>query len=321
MSKFSAKLKKHLKLELNSKRIFAILIILLFQTFMVYILLDSYSEILAISVVLIFIVINYWFFIDVKNDIKKIEPLSEIVSYLPLIIVSAPLFANAILLALFYEPTLQFRKYIVGEVSDWIVFFGSITGGLLTMLAVYFTLKNDNKEREKIKADSDLKWKEEKASLYLPIFEINKQSESVGMLGLVVDPVNNNAMRDFALIDQTFGDNSLIDFLYVLEDISFISGKNERNIELKAQKNRLPSDYKASVFLSTLLFQYSDALRIKRYMHKVEFFVDIYLDENGNICSYIDSSSIKNYPLFESHFYVEGEYPIVFFAEEVNDPI
>jgi hypothetical protein len=299
---FKQQRNKKLTSNLNSKIILFLLLFLLFQVFMVYLIHKTYGEISAVAILLVFIAMNYWIVIEAKNAIKKIDPMLEIVSYLPLVIVSAPLIVNSVILVLFYEPSFQAQKYIVGEVSDWIVFFGSLTGGLITMLAVYFTLKSNSKDREILRKESELKWKEEKASLYLPIFEIDKFFSGLNVFILNIVPVNNNTMRDFVLFEQNYGGNNPIENLFVLEELPIISGNNHRKIIFTLSPNYIPKKMRSSRFDSSFTFQYYDVLRIKKYQHRIEFILDIEIDNNGNVSSYIVDNNIKNYPLVESSF-------------------
>jgi hypothetical protein len=86
---------------------------------------------------------------DKENWIQK-----EVMIFVPIVIIVSPLIINAVLFVVFRDPKLLWlRDSLIGDEHDWISFMGSIIGGSITMVALYYTLKREGDVREKEKKD------------------------------------------------------------------------------------------------------------------------------------------------------------------------
>lgn len=248
------------------------------------------------------------FSLAATSQLIDYRPDSKIYYFTILFIITAPLAIYSVgLLIKLYE--LNLVKF--GSSGDWIGFAGSIIGGAMTMFALIFTIQNEDKKRIAQKAEDDNRFKEEKASSYLPIFEAKEIDKYNGKLELKLISVTDKPLRDFALANQEFGNNSLVSLMFGLEDIPLLANSGNYSIFLDVDYEKLPKKHSQVTFLTNLYFQYSDALLIKRYTHKCQFFLRFEKDDSPEGYRFSTIENIKNYPIFESHFYVPGEYPIV----------
>lgn len=199
--------------------------------------------------------------------------------------------------------------FVQGDRNTWIGFAGSLIGGAMTMMALLFTIRFEEKKRKADKEANDLLYKEDKASSYLPIFEIKSINKVSGKLELKISSITEKPLRDFALVDQEFGDNTLVNFLFTLEDVPLIANRGEYSVFLDVIYGNLPKESSSIPFLTKLYFQYSDALLVKRYTHKCQLFICFEKDDSPEGHKFYVMEDIKNYPIFESHFYMQGEYP------------
>lgn len=144
--------------KINWKKLWASISYVFFLLFLLFLELSTiayfhieYGQISAIAFGLLTFVLNLYFFVDIKAFRIKKKQLgidTEINSFLPFIIIGAPIAVNAFLLFIFYDPSMKDTSgFIVGTDKDWLSFFGALLGGVITMIAVSYTIRNENENR------------------------------------------------------------------------------------------------------------------------------------------------------------------------------
>ncbi len=202
----------------------------------------------------------------------------------------------------------------VGNSQSWIGFAGSILGGSMTMFAVVFTIRFEGNKRKEQKKNEDLRDKEKKASIYLPILEFETTGEtSFDSLELYLESVTNMPIRNFELVSVKCNNTLYSKNLFSMPLRSFISGKKNydshpltrsghEKIKMVLDKSSIPDNFQTEVINLVLEFAYSDALQIKRYKHQVELDIRLTLAKNKTQYTVHTIGKFRNIPLTESVF-------------------
>lgn len=209
-----------------------------------------------------------------------------------------------LLVTLIYQLVVQTSGYnfVQGDRNTWIGFAGSIIGGSMTMLALLFTIRHEQKKQKIQRFEDDLRLKEDKASLYLPIFEVNRITYFNGKFRLELESITDKPIRDFKLVSQSFGDNSLAKNLLTLDIVPLLANTGTSYVSCEIDFNDISRKHDPLHVISILEFSYSDVLMLKCYSHRIEFGMSIRKSTTPGEFTFDNIYNIKNFPITESHF-------------------
>ncbi len=195
----------------------------------------------------------------------------------------------------------------VGSADAWIGFSGAAMGGLITMLALYFTLKQNQEMTQKQHAVSLKPYvschivnldKEEMK------IKIDKYIEDYGFIECKMKNISNNIANgvkivdEYSLVERTKGVEERFDDLFDLCGISiftvsmnegtFLAPQDEHNwktnfcVELN-EDGTYKWDGSAFCFKHLIVFELSDAENIQTYRHTFQFELNINVDINDKL--------------------------------------
>ncbi len=181
----------------------------------------------------------------------------------------------------------RFSGSIVGHSSDWIAFSGSIIGGMMTMLAVIYTIQHEKILRKQEQIDQikpfihiDLKMYENSRK-----YAFNDRDEMISLY-LQVNNISNNNLRDFQIKDIVRKSNltDALDDLIIQERIpdNYLSSSENKLGLIKA--NSLQTLYLSFVYLEksktignlsrnvylTIISEYFDVFGNGPYSHETK---------------------------------------------------
>jgi len=182
----------------------------------------------------------------------------------------------------------RFVGLYIGNSSDWIAFSGSIIGGMMTMLAVIFTIQHEKTLRKKEKIDQlkpfihiDFKMYENSQK-----YAFNDRGDFISLY-LKISNISNNNLRDFK-ITQIIRDSNLsniVDDLLEFEKIQdiYLSSESSKIGLIKSNEFEtiyLTFDYleksktignHSRVVTLTILSEYYDVFGNGPYKHLSKF--------------------------------------------------
>lgn len=228
-----------------------------------------------------------------------------------------------------YLTALLFKRFDiieqVGSADAWIGFAGAGMGGLITMLALYFTLKQ-NQEMNQNSQISSLK---PYVSCNITNLDSNERKiliknyiENYDFIECKMRNISNNIANGIKIVDEYSSvetenegfkryDDLLEEYgisIYTtsLNDGTFLAPQDEYNWKtnfcIKLNEN---GEYKwndvAFAFKHTIVFQFTDVANLQTYLHRFEFEININVDVNNdlhfflwNISNSIDVVDIKS---------------------------
>lgn len=195
----------------------------------------------------------------------------------------------------------------VGSADAWIGFAGAAMGGLITMLALYFTLKQNQEMMQKQHATSlkpyvschivNLDKEEMKV-------QIDNYIEDYGFIECKMKNISNNIANgikivdEYSLVENTQGVETRYDDLYDLCGISiftvsinegtFLAPQDEHNwktnfsVELN-EDGSYKWDSSAFCFKHIIVFELTDTENIQTYRHTFQFEININVDVNDKL--------------------------------------
>ena len=195
----------------------------------------------------------------------------------------------------------------VGSADAWIGFAGAAMGGLITMLALYFTLKQNQEMMQKQHATSL------KPYVSCHIVNLDKEEmkvridnyiEDYGFIECKMKNISNNIANgikivdEYSLVENTHGAEIRYDDLYDLCGISiftvsinegtFLAPQDEHNwktnfsVELN-EDGSYKWDSSAFCFKHIIVFELTDAENIQTYRHTFQFEININVDVNDKL--------------------------------------
>lgn len=228
-----------------------------------------------------------------------------------------------------YLTALLFKRFDiieqVGSADAWIGFAGAGMGGLITMLALYFTLKQ-NQEMNQNSQISSLK---PYVSCNITNLDSNERKiliknyiENYDFIECKMRNISNNIANGIKIVDEYSSvetenegfkryDDLLEEYgisIYTtsLNDGTFLAPQDEYNwktnfcIELNENGEYKWNDV-AFAFKHTIVFQFTDVANLQTYLHRFEFEININVDVNNdlhfflwNISNSIDVVDIKS---------------------------
>lgn len=111
---------------------------------LIFFILLVYNPIVSLIILMLFGLVDFtiWMYLSPENINKNI-----VVAVYVILVFSAPLTYSIVYFIKFSILTNYPTLPIIGQVSDWILFSGSIIGGLTTMLALLFTITYQERSR------------------------------------------------------------------------------------------------------------------------------------------------------------------------------
>lgn len=234
------------------------------------------------------------------------------------------LLSTTILVVLFsalgtYLTALLFKRFDiieqVGSADAWIGFAGAGMGGLITMLALYFTLKQ-NQEMNQNSQISSLK---PYVACNITNLDSNERKiliknciDNYGFIECKMRNISNNIANGIKIVEEYSSveikkdvykryDDLLEKYgisIYTtsLNDGTFLVPQEEYNwktnfgIELTEE-----GDYKwkdtAFAFKHTIVFQFTDIANLQTYLHRFEFEININVDVNNDLHFFLWNNS------------------------------
>lgn len=206
---------------------------------------------------------------------------------------------------------------VEGSKDAWIGFAGSIIGGLITMLALYFTISNENEKRESEKSKIIRPFIICKPQFNMEFVEsIDKNQNFCHYpIALVVENISNNVVKDLKLESEMvyrfntetkeydLDNQQLVEtdktnygiFTVLLDNIEMI----KPNSSFSYQTNFIIDDYETASKISCESFKiiatykYRDILDIIEYTHHLEYELFINYTNKGDFILFTQNVSNK----------------------------
>ncbi len=219
------------------------------------------------------------------------------------------------LIALFFKRVPLPLVEQVGTADAWIGFAGSALGGVITMLALYFTLKQTEEQNKTTRVDSI------KPFISCDITNIDEEERKI----IMTDYINNydfikfkmsnissniaNGIKiidEYSLIQEENGKFRKYDDLYddfgisiytvSLNDGFFLAPNGEYNWNTNFAVDLHEDDTymwegPAFEFTHILIFQYTDVSNLQTYKHKFEFVININIDVENKLHFFLENIS------------------------------
>lgn len=273
------------------------LVVLAFGLIMKPILLDIkprylyFGSFLKVSVIMALgmIVLTYLIFIRRKLKRGKWSLVDDAIkiSTFNFVVFSIPFAYSIILLgkSLYYETSLNLPK--VGSADGWIGFIGFITGGLITMVALYLTISHENQRRRESKHDVHITHFNERADEVMPLLHCKYTVDSTSRYlldHLTIMNISDNHIKDLVITSQhivsplplRLKKNYVHEFKH---NILFSSEEFEIDLSNAIQIDcddleRLPN---GTEFSLVILFDYTDIFDLRTYQleYTAYFIVEI----------------------------------------------
>lgn len=215
----------------------------------------------------------------------------------------------------------------VGTADAWIGFAGSAMGGLITMLALYFTLSQNQEMARKQHATSLKPY----VSCYITNLDKEEMKlqldDCIGDYGFIeckMKNVSNNIanaikiIEEYSLVKNSSGDEERFDDLYELAGISiytveinegmFLAPQDEYNwktnigVELDGD-GKYKWDGSALCFKHIVVFELIDAENIQKYYHTFQYELNINVDINDKLHFFLWNISNSITPRSDHHRY------------------
>ena len=214
-----------------------------------------------------------------------------------------------------YLVALLFKRFDiveqVGSADAWIGFAGAGMSGLITMLALYFTLKQ-NQEMNQNNQISSLK---PYVACNITNLDSNQRKiliknciENYGFIKCKMRNISNNIANGIKIVDEYSSveiekeiyqryDDLLEEYgisIYTtsLNDGTFLAPQEEYNwktnfgIELNDEGEYKWNDV-AFAFKHTIVFQFTDIANLQTYLHRFEFEINMNVDVNNDLHFYL----------------------------------
>lgn len=214
-----------------------------------------------------------------------------------------------------YLVALLFKRFDiveqVGSADAWIGFAGAGMSGLITMLALYFTLKQ-NQEMNQNNQISSLK---PYVACNITNLDSNQRKiliknciENYGFIKCKMRNISNNIANGIKIVDEYSSveiekeiyqryDDLLEEYgisIYTtsLNDGTFLAPQEEYNwktnfgIELNDEGEYKWNDV-AFTFKHTIVFQFTDIANLQTYLHRFEFEINMNVDVNNDLHFYL----------------------------------
>lgn len=217
------------------------------------------------------------------------------------------------LIALFFKNVDNSFVKQVGSADAWIGFAGSALGGLITMLALYFTLKHTEEQNYKAHINSIRPYvscnitnlDDEQHKLKLKKYINNYDFIKFKMTNISSNIANGIKIKDEYSTIESNGENikyeNLDDwgisiYTVCINDGFFLAPGNEYNwrtnicIEVNDDGTYFWSD-PSFVFSHIIVFQYTDISNEQIYEHKFEFTININIDVNNKLHFFLENIS------------------------------
>lgn len=216
-------------------------------------------------------------------------------------VIGAAFFTVVICLCLTYACALFFQKCKiiepVGSVDAWIGFAGAGMGGIITMLALYFTLKNGEEKSYQTQIISL------KPYVVCSITNLDKEENKImiedcinsyGFIKCRMKNISNNIANRIKIVDeysivkgkkmQDLSEEYGIGiFTVIVNDGTFLAPQEEYNWKTNfyvetGEDGKYKWQDSAFDFTHTIIFQFTDVADMQTYEHKFEFEVNINVD-------------------------------------------
>lgn len=234
-----------------------------------------------------------------------------------ILLLSAPL-VYSILLLIDKVLLCNSNNFIIeGSKDAWIGFAGTIIGGLITMLALYFTIQDENSKRKKEKAKTIRPFIICKPQFLMDFDKTIDRTQNCCQypIALVVENISNNLVKDLRLASETVYQynqktkeydlkiNELVErhnknyniFTVLLDSTEMI----KPNSSFVYQTNFLISNYETAFqeshqsFKIIAFYKYRDILDIVEYTHQLEYELVINYTTTGDFLLFAQNISNK----------------------------
>ena len=266
----------------------------------------------TILLVITFIFMIYFLVKSFNEDLKSNRLLSTTLFVILFSLV------GTYIIALFFKTFDIIER--VGSVDAWIGFAGSGMGGLITMLALYFTLKQNQEMNQKSQVLSL------KPYISCNIINLDNEGKKILIKNYVNNydfihcrmyNISNNIANGIKIIDEYSTveikkgvykryDDLLEEYGISIYTISmnegtFLAPQEEYNWKTNFYVERNEDgEYKwsdtAFAFKHTIVFQFTDIANLQTYTHRFEFEININVDVNNDLHFFLwnISNSIDN---------------------------
>lgn len=235
-----------------------------------------------------------------------------IISSILILVLSAPI---VYLLILFIDKVLLANcdwVIVEGTKDSWINFAGSIIGGLITMLVLYFTLVHANKEREEDKIKSVRPFvvvnPECKNNFDTSINE--SEDDCFYVIDTVVENISDNLVKDLALVEENVyiynfdtkefellnSDESNYSIMTVLLDECEMIKPHDK---VNYHTNFMISNYShamddnAVCFKIEMVYRYRDIMDYVEYRHYFQYELNINYKTDGKFILFVQNIQNK----------------------------
>lgn len=201
----------------------------------------------------------------------------------------------------------------VGSVDAWIGFAGSAMGGCITMLALYFTLKNSEERIQKSQIAAL------KPCIVCHITNLNPEKTEILIDDYIIEDlafitcdmrnVSNNIANEIRIVDEFSSienENGIVERFDQLEEAfgisiytvsinsgTFLAPQESYNwntiFHLKSNANGTYKwDGPSFIFQHTIVFSFSDISNTKTYTQRFEYVININMDTENNLLFFLE---------------------------------
>lgn len=281
-----------------------------------YILLKNTQ--LIYTVIVISVMFTSW---SNKNS-KSILNRRILTTLIFIVVLSTPI----VLLILHLGRVLSIVEGIkIGTADGWLAFFGSIIGGVITMMALFFTIQHENEKRriDQLSRDEEkMELNKQKELSLIPFIEFHLREDIINLELNLLNPIIitvRNSSTNHALklkvnelstfIDYRNGSNistynnplTLIDGKSCLnQEISILQSKQVHEILLKYNDPKKVLEKNNSIYFHiNMLISYSNIILTKEYSYRIQFTFKIKHKQKNTTFVHIRTSTSFITDLFE----------------------